>query len=194
MQASPHPSAGTAVILDGSKGGEAALEPIRCTLLATFAHCEVVNLTESHIVPCLGCFGCWVKTPGVCVKDDDGRRIAAKVMQSDVVVFLTPVTFGGYASQLKRMVDALIQNVSPFFQHLGGEVHHQKRYARYPALLAVGTMPKPEAESEAIFRRLVARNAVNFHAPKHQAVFLYEGTGADGVQTALAAALREVMG
>lgn len=55
-----------------------------------------------------GCFGCWVQTPGVCVIDDAGRDVARAVIQSDLAVFLIPVTFGGYSSELKKAVDRLI--------------------------------------------------------------------------------------
>ena len=69
--------------------------------------------------------------------------IAAAVVTSDLMVYLTPVTFGGYSSMLKGMVDHLIQNVSPFFARLDGETHHRKRYKNNPDLLAVGWMEAP---------------------------------------------------
>lgn len=189
----PQSSVGTAILLDGSNGNYAVLESVHHALLTAFKRCEVVNLAESYILPCMGCFACWVKTPGVCVKDDDGRRIAQQVMQSELIVLVTPVTFGGYSSTLKRMVDALIQTISPFFRQVKGEVHHQQRYSRYPALLAIGIMPKPDSESEAIFRQLVARNAVNFHAPNHQTVVMGTDAASPAAQAALAAALKAVM-
>jgi multimeric flavodoxin WrbA len=96
--------------------------------------------------------------------NDDNRQIAAAVVNSDLMVYLSPVTFGGYSSTLKGMVDHLIQNVSPFFALVDGETHHRKRYKGNPDLLAVGWMETPDAYSEAAFRHLVQRNAVNWHA------------------------------
>jgi hypothetical protein len=46
---------------------------------------------------CLGCFGCWLKTPGMCVEDDAGRQVARAIVQSDTTVLYTPATFGGYS-------------------------------------------------------------------------------------------------
>ncbi|MCK4899409.1 MAG: hypothetical protein KAS38_11555 [Anaerolineales bacterium] len=64
----------------------------------------------------------------------------------DLMVYLTPITFGGYSSALKRMVDHQIQNVLPFFARVSSETHHRKRYKKYPDLLAVGWMDEPDAQ------------------------------------------------
>jgi len=50
----------------------------------------------------MGCFGCWNKTPGTCVMKDDSAKIAKAVVNSDLLIFLTPITFGGYSSELKK--------------------------------------------------------------------------------------------
>ncbi|AOY77702.1 flavodoxin family protein [Clostridium formicaceticum] len=35
---------------------------------------ESILLHQKKIGECMGCFGCWVKTPGICVIDDYGRK------------------------------------------------------------------------------------------------------------------------
>jgi multimeric flavodoxin WrbA len=62
------------------------------------------------------------------------------------------------------MVDHQIQSISPFFAKIEGETHHHKRYKTSPDLLAVGWMEAPDAQAETIFRYLVQRNAINWHA------------------------------
>jgi AraC-like DNA-binding protein len=42
---------------------------------------------------------------GVCVIDDFGLEAARMAVQSDVLIFLSPVTSGGYSSELKKAVD-----------------------------------------------------------------------------------------
>jgi len=122
-------------------------------------------LHETKIASCLGCFKCWIKTPGICVNDDAGREIAMKVMESNLVVYLTPVTFGGYSSELKKAVDRTLPNILPFFMKHKGETHHRPRYDRYPGICIFGVLPELDEESERIFRALVERNAWNFHTP-----------------------------
>jgi NAD(P)H-dependent FMN reductase len=101
----------------------------------------------------------------LCNIDDDNRRIARSVTGCDLLIYLTPITFGGYSSLLKRMVDHLTQNNLPFFTMISGEIHHPHRYDHVPKLLVIGWTDKPEPEETAIFHHLVRRNAINMHFP-----------------------------
>ena len=92
-------------------------------------------------------------------------RVAKAVIQSDTTVFFTPVTFGGYSPDLKKMMDRFIQLISPYFQMEHGEVHHPPRYARRPRLLMVGVQRQPNPHEAHIFKTLAGRNAINFHPP-----------------------------
>ncbi|NTU55402.1 MAG: NAD(P)H-dependent oxidoreductase [Anaerolineales bacterium] len=156
------------LILDGSHANDAFSRRVVASLEASLnmrawdAH--TVVLREQKIGNCAGDFFCWVKSPGVCNTDDDNRVIAEQIMQSDLVIYLTPVTFGGYSSDLKRIVDHQIQNIAPFFTAIHGETHHQTRYDRYPNILVVGWMDEPEAQTEAIFRHLVERMSINMNS------------------------------
>lgn len=149
-------------------------------------------LRELDIRHCIGCFGCWVRTPGVCVIDDVGRDVARATIQSDLVVWLTPVTFGGYSSQLKKALDRTLGLISPFFTKIDGEVHHKPRYERYPRVLAVGVLPQADAESGRIFKTLVGRNAINFHAPAHVASVVWQDQDPGRIRQEIEAALAAV--
>jgi len=135
------------------------------------------TLRDEKLAYCLGCFECWTKTPGLCRIEDAGRDVARSVIESDLAIFLTPITFGGYSSELKKAVDRIICLISPFFTRIGGridgEVHHHARYARYPAMLGIGVLPEPHAAQEEIFRTLIGRNAINLHAPAHSSAVIY---------------------
>jgi NAD(P)H-dependent FMN reductase len=166
------------LIFDGSHAGDRMSAKISAALQRRLPDSETIVLRQQKIGNCAGDFFCWVRSPGICNTDDDNRLLAAKVMHSDLLVYLTPVTFGGYASTLKRMVDHQIQNILPFFASVNGEIHHQPRYRRYPNLLVIGWMlastehsastehPAPGPQAEAIFRHLVYRNAINLYAQK----------------------------
>jgi len=157
-----------AILLNGSQENDNSGERVRAALEAELKSrgwdVERIVLCEKKIGNCAGDFFCWVRSPGVCNVDDDNRTIAEAIIASDLMVYLTPVTFGGYSSALKCMVDHQIQNISPFFAMVEGETHHQKRYQKHPDLLAVGWMDAPDAQSETVFRHLVQRNALNFYA------------------------------
>lgn len=127
----------------------------------------VMNLAQMKIDSCLGCFGCWMKTPGVCVIDDAGREVAKAVVQSDLVIALNTVTFGGYSSEMKKAVDRLIPIISPFFHKVNGETHHRPRYDCYPRWITIGLMAEADDEMGAAFEQIVARVAMHFHCPAH---------------------------
>ena len=152
------------LILDGSHTNDPQAAALRAALRQRLPDAETIVLREQRIGNCAGDFFCWVRNPGMCNTDDDNRIIAEKIIHSDLVVYLTPVTFGGYSSELKRMVDHQIQNISPFFARVNGEIHHQPRYRAYPNLLTIGWLETPNAQAEAIFRHLVQRNAINMYA------------------------------
>ena len=119
-------------------------------------------LAGMDIKPCRGCFSCWVKNPGICVIKDDGQEpILRAWAEADLIALLTPITFGGYAPELKKVMDRIIPILLPFFMKIRGETHHPQRYPRRRRLLAVGTQKQDDAESRNVFRRLVQRNALN---------------------------------
>jgi hypothetical protein len=185
-----------ALLLDGSLPGDVQLGEVQHALageLGTRGHTtRTLVLREAPIAYCQGCFDCWVRSPGLCRTDDAGRDVARAFIQSDVVVFLTPVTFGGYSSELKKAIDRLICLVSPFFTRVQGEVHHQMRYGSYPRLLAIGVLPEPCAEEESVFHALVRRNAINMHAPWHASRTVYRSLAADAVAAVLRAAVLDM--
>ena len=157
------------VILDGFAAEDAISRRIRAALLNELASqnhdAQVFTLRENRIGNCAGDFFCWVRSPGVCNTDDDNRVIAAAIAGAGLLIYLTPIAFGGYSATLKKAVDHQIQNISPFFTTLNGETHHAKRYGRYADFLVIGWQSAPNTGAESIFRNLVWRNSLNFYAP-----------------------------
>ena len=166
------------LILNGEIKGKNVLDFLQEALVHAISDngwlVETVVLREKKIAWCTGCFGCWTKTPGTCVIDDFGRILANKVVQSDLMIYLTPVTFGGYSSELKKAIDRFACSMLlPFFTKIDGEVHHKARYQHLPNLIGIGILPGPEEESEQIFAKLVERNAINIHSPSVQSAVYY---------------------
>lgn len=157
-----------ALILDGSREGD-SLTPVAVlgmtsALAGRADFVERVKPCELAIAPCAGCFGCWTRTPGECVVKDDARDVVVSYLRSDLVVYATPVTFGGYSSHLKKLLDRIILSVlDPRFIVLSGEVRHRLRYRRYPKTIGLGTLPSPDPDAERLFGRLLARNGLNIH-------------------------------
>ena len=180
-----------ALILNGSREPNGTADDVRDILLDELREHEWETrefvLRDEKIAYCTGCFGCWIKTPGECVIDDAGREVTKAIMESDLVVYLTPVTFGGDSPELKKALDRMIPILSPLFAKIGGEIHHKKRYDRYPRMMAVGILPEPDDESAALFETLHSRKAINTNAPASAASTLVAGCGADEIRTTVEA-------
>ena len=167
-----------ALVLDGSREGDSltpvAILGVTSALAGRVDFVELVKPRELAIAPCAGCFGCWTRTPGECVIKDDARDVVGSYVGSDLVVYVSPVTFGGFSSELKKLLDRIILSVlDPRFTVVGGEVHHRLRYRRYPKTVGFGTLPSPDPDAERLFARLVARNGINVH--QHSVVEILAG-------------------
>ena len=113
-----------AVILDGSHENDLIGHYVSSALLTELEsrgwEFDHVHLCEIKIGNCAGDFFCWIRSPGLCNVNDENRLIAKAIANSQLMVYLTPITFGGYSSDLKQMVDHQIQNVLPFFAQVTG--------------------------------------------------------------------------
>lgn len=174
-----------ALILNGALKGDDELDAVHGTLVTELVErghaVRSFVLRDTAITFCRGCFECWTRSPGLCRTKDLGRDVAGSFINADVVFFLTPVTFGGYSSELKKALDRLIGLVLPFFTRIKGETHHKARYAAYPRLVVLGMMPAPSEEEELVFHTLALRNALNMHVPWYACRVLYRSrSAADG--------------
>lgn len=64
---------------------------------------EIIDLAHIDINPCLGCEHCGMD--GDCIQKDKGNEILNKILESDAVVFVSPVYYYNVSSQLKMMID-----------------------------------------------------------------------------------------
>ena len=90
----------------GGKGNTALiLDPFLEGLRDEGADVELVCTPDLDINPCLGCFSCWIKTPGTCVQKDDMAGLLHRLRAADVWVLATPLYFDGPSGPLKNLMD-----------------------------------------------------------------------------------------
>jgi multimeric flavodoxin WrbA len=162
------------VLLDGRASGDEDLTPMLALLTTVLtqggAQVQVFSLREMKLAHCIGRFACFVETPGICrYGEADCQAVLQAVTQSDTLILFTPVVFGGYSSQLKQIVDRFVSLILPSFRSYHGELHHVPRYAHFPRLVTIGVQQQLNAEDAALFKLVVGRNAINFHAPSYAA-------------------------
>jgi multimeric flavodoxin WrbA len=154
-----------ALVLNGALAAQPEVDAVAAQVASELGrlgmHATRVTLRDVPVAPCAGCFECWTRSPGVCKTRDDGRDLARAYVRADLVALVTPVTFGGYSSELKKALDRMICIDLPFFTRREGEVRHPLRYTRQPALLFVGVLRRPLPAQEQVFHALARRNALN---------------------------------
>jgi hypothetical protein len=187
-----------ALILNGARDGEDALagvqEALSATLQAAHWRVDALELRRLELAACDGCRACWTRTPGVCGIDDAGREVARHVAQCHLLALVTPLTFGGYSSTLKRALDRLLPLVTPVLTRVRGEARYAPRYERYPMLLAVAVAPSVDGEAKEAFRDLVERNARNFHSPSHESLVVEGSARPSDLRGALRRAVARLEG
>lgn len=124
---------------------------------------DILFSANPIVKPCMGCFGCWVKTPGRCVINDRCSDIPSHIAKCDEMILISPVLFGGYSESIKAVIDRSIPYVLPYFRIVGGEMHHKMRY-KHSFKLTVCFYGECDSEERQIAERLVRANAMNFGA------------------------------
>lgn len=69
--------------------------------------CEVINLYDAAITPCIGCMKC--RATGNCVlAEDDGHRIGRKIAAADLLIVGAPAYWGNMNAVLKNLFDRTV--------------------------------------------------------------------------------------
>lgn len=132
---------------------------------------NIILFSASPMVKdCIGCFGCWVKTPGECIIKERCSVIPRYMSQSEKVIVISPILYGGYSKNIKAIFDRSIGYVLPYFRIMNGEMHHQLRYEN-PFALSVYFYGECDDEEKLIASNLVKANAVNLGATDYQVQF-----------------------
>lgn len=122
-------------------------------------------LRDMNYTPCRGCFNCWVKTPGLCVFKDDGDLLCREFLTSDIVVLASSVIMGYPAAMVKNALDRIIPLIHPYLEDVGGEVHHLKRYKKYPVMaLLLEKSGDTDDEDIEIINDIFSRAAINLQS------------------------------
>lgn len=119
-----------------------------------------IDLTEHSIKGCIGCFGCWVRTPGRCVLRDDAVNIYPLIARASRVLYVTRLCYGSYDVPMKTMLERAIPIQKAFIRLYQGETHHFQRAVQEKDAVIVAYGARSQ-EEQRVFERLVERNSRN---------------------------------
>jgi multimeric flavodoxin WrbA len=120
------------------------------------------RLADLKLQACTGCWSCWLKTPGRCAQKDDAAIVIRAYLDSDLVLFATPLRVGFVSASTKTMLDKLVTLFLPHIEIFRGEFIHSKRYDGYPALGCLLHAGEYDAEDLEITTEYFRRYAFHF--------------------------------
>lgn len=122
-----------------------------------------IDLRDLPLRHCIGCWGCWVKTPGECSNRDASIEMDRAVINADFVLWAAPLKMGFPSELLKMALDKHLPLIHPYMEVAHGEAHHLKRYPRYPRLgLLLEKEPVTDEGDLQIVSDILCRTALNF--------------------------------
>ena len=125
------------------------LKPLLEGMEKAGAETELIHIRDLKLKPCLGCFTCWVRTPGVCVHQDSMPAVLEKFNQADIVVFGTPLYHFSMTSFMKDFIDRTLPRLEPWLiphPHIAGITGHPERVHKPEKMLLVSPCGFPEFE------------------------------------------------
>lgn len=131
---------------------------------------QIIN-TNVQAVPCQGCFQCWTKNAGYCIYADAFQHSGAAVGNSENVVIISKICYGGYSPSIKRFLDRSISDCLPFFTFRKGKTYHTSRYKVRKNLTVYFYGECSEFERETA-DEYVACHAVGMNADSHKVIFV----------------------
>ena len=84
---------------------------------------SVINVIDSHIEYCSGCFRC-MRNSGNCIHNDDMRSILEKILEHDLLIFSFPLYCYGMPAPLKSLIDRTLPLSSMAMQKVGERYEH----------------------------------------------------------------------
>ena len=92
------------------------------------------KLRDMKINNCIGCYNCWTKSPGICVFKDDMVEVLKDYINSDFVIFTSPVVMGFVTYLIKSVNERLLPLSHPYFDFLNDRFQHIQRYEKAPSV------------------------------------------------------------
>lgn len=134
----------------------------------------VVISDNGKIHNCIGCYGCWIKTPGICVLKDGYCNMGEMLSKCSELVIISKCVYGSYSPFVRNILDRSIPYLLPYFVSRNGETHHKNRYENAFSFLTHFYGDDITQREKETARALTAANGINFYASEINTYF-YKG-------------------
>lgn len=130
---------------------------------------KIFSKEIDNIKGCMGCFNCWVKTPGKCVIKDSYTEMPRYILESGTCIIITEIKYGCYTSYVKNVLDRLPSGLLlPFFKTIKGEIHHVPRHNIPLKFIIIGYGEDVTSCENQTFKELIKRNMINLSVTDYE--------------------------
>ncbi len=122
------------------------------------AAAETLYLRNYQIKHCLGCYSCWLATPGRCVQQDDmTEELFDRYLQADLVVLASPIYHATMNARMKLFVERTLPMMDPLAEapEAGGVPHRFEKMPKVVALSVCGFWEQAMFEAMSLTGRCV---------------------------------------
>ena len=133
----------------------------------------VVINANAKAAGCIGCFKCWLKTPGVCGFSDKLQDVGPLVLSSKELIIITEMLYGGLSVPVKKIIDRSIPGITPFFKKRFNKLHHLQRYKTQTNIKAIFYNTENITEEEKIHsQNYIDAMGINYHSEHNDVLYL----------------------
>jgi multimeric flavodoxin WrbA len=134
------------------------LKPLLEGMEAAGAETDLIHIRKLNLEACIGCYACWVRTPGECVHKDKDSMVAAmeKYNTADLIVFGTPLYHFSMSGTMKTYIDRTLPRIEPWLiphPDIPNMTFHPERFQKPNKMMLVSPCGFPEFDN---FESLVA--------------------------------------
>ncbi len=143
------------IITDDSKENYSGL--IKKALFQYAVKAVIFKANEFNVESCRGCSSCSGKTFGRCILEDDMQKIFPKLVRSEKIVLVSPITYGGVSFNIKKIMDRLASVGDPRYYLKDGELVKKMRIKDLKYYM-IGIKEGLSEEENRIFKQLHREN------------------------------------
>lgn len=136
---------------------------------------ETLYLKDYQIKHCLGCYSCWVKTPGRCVqKDDMAEVLFDRYLKADLVVLASPIYHATMNARMKLFVERTLPMMDPLAEapEVGGVPHRYEKMPKVVTLSVCGFWDQSMFQALSLTWRMSLGGDLIAEIYRHSAEFL----------------------
>jgi multimeric flavodoxin WrbA len=152
------------------------------------ASAETLYLRNYKINHCLGCYGCWLQTPGQCLQKDDMTEVLFdRYVQADLVVLASPIYHATMNARMKLFVERTLPMMDPLKEmaEAGGSPHRFEKMPRVVTLSVAGYWDQVMFQALSLTWRLILGGDLIAEIYRHSSEFLSMPEFQPQVQAAL---------